>query len=154
MDNVLVHSALVAIPKILKVQCMVNGTQKTDQLDDVYLKNSDHVLSFAEIKSSCFNGILGLMFGHDQLLKLMDSMLMGTASELSSDEIISGTSEILNMVYGEAKSHLSKTGETFEMVIPQSYVSKDIPQKFYENYKFQSVPFDSDIGDFKFLIGL
>ncbi len=69
------------------------------------------------LTSSQFKGAVSLCFEEKVFLKILSNMFGEEVTEINGDNQ-DGASEILNMVYGSAKTALNPRGYTFERAIP------------------------------------
>lgn len=69
------------------------------------------------LTSDKFKGAVSVCFEEKVYLKMMSNMLGEELTEITAD-IQDGAAEILNMIYGAAKSQLNPKGYTFDRAIP------------------------------------
>jgi chemotaxis protein CheX len=96
------------------------------------------------LTSSKFKGALSLCFEEKFFLKMVSNMLRETVSEINTDNQ-DAASEILNMVYGSAKTALNPRGFTFERAIPTVVRGKDL-QTSHGRLPTLVIPLNSEFG--------
>lgn len=95
-----------------------------------FLKGKEPQPSFAiaaviGLTSEQFKGVISLNFQESFYLALISNMLGEPIKEITS-EIQDGAAEILNMVYGGAKTQLNAKGYTLQKAIPSVVRGTDI----------------------------
>jgi CheY-specific phosphatase CheX len=101
-----------------------------------------------DFQSTTFSGEFTLYFQRDTFLALMSGMLMSEIQEVD-DDVRDGAKELLNIIFGGVKTHLSDQGLQLEMAIPtlldekkqEEFAAKSPSQAVY-------VPFRSNFGVF------
>lgn len=114
-----------------------------------FLKNKDAMppISIAAqlgLTSAQFKGALSLCFEEKVFLKVLSNMFGEEVTEITADNQ-DGASEILNMVYGSAKTALNPRGYTFERAIPTVVRGKDL-QTSHGRLPTLVIPLRSELG--------
>lgn len=91
-----------------------------------------------------FKGAISLCFEEPVFLKMMSNMLGEEVKEITTENQ-DGASELLNMVYGFAKTALNPKGYTFERAIPTVVRGKEL-QTSHGRLPTLVIPLKSDIG--------
>ncbi len=112
---------------------------------------SFEIAGVININSPHFNGSFAVCFDKDVFLKLYEQMV-GESSETITKEMEDAASEILNMVYGTAKTELNQMKYELGMVIPTVLTGEKVRLSFKSLSQTLIVPFESGVGEFLFLI--
>jgi len=114
-----------------------------------FLKNKDAVpiISIAAqlgLTSAQFKGALSLCFEEKVFLKVLSNMFGEEVTEITAENQ-DGAAEILNMVYGSAKTALNPRGYTFERAIPTVVRGKEL-QTSHGRLPTLVIPLRSEFG--------
>lgn len=101
----------------MKVQCNIEISATKPFLKGTHPQQDIALTAVVAIISSQFIGSIQLSFSEPVFLALMNSMLGETFPEITA-ELTSGASEILNIIYGTAKTVLNKSGYDIKTAIP------------------------------------
>lgn len=96
------------------------------------------------LASPHFKGAISMCFEEQVFLKMLGNMLGETISEINNENQ-DGASEILNMVYGSAKTALNPLGYSFERAIPTVVRGKDL-QTSHGRLPTLVIPLKSELG--------
>ena len=96
------------------------------------------------LTSAQFKGAISLCFEEKVFLKMLSNMLGEECTENTVDNQ-DGASELLNMVYGFAKSALNPKGYNFERAIPTVVRGKEL-QTSHGRLPTLVIPLHSEIG--------
>lgn len=112
-----------------------------------YIKTQKNKIDFALIgeivlKSEFFEGNFKIGFTKDVYLKLINNVLMIDADEIT-DESVDFASELVNMIYGQAKNILNDQGHNFLKIIPRFDLN---PPNIISKYHTIVVPIIASIG--------
>lgn len=97
------------------------------------------------LTSDQFKGAISLLFEESSYLKAINNMLGENFSEITA-EIQDGAAELLNMIYGSAKTQLNSKGYTLSKAIPTVIRGKDISTTHMGGGPSIVVPLRSDSG--------
>lgn len=100
------------------------------------------------LKSSFFEGEFIIGFSKSAYLSILKIVLAQDDKEITKDnEDFAG--EIVNMVYGQAKTVLNQSGHNFEKVLPTYHLN---PLKHHTKNPIVVVPLESEVGIIELLI--
>lgn len=148
----IVNAFLGATIKVLRSQTNLNITTGKPSILNGPL--TFDIAGFASFESTNFNGSLVLGFTKNTLLSLIARSL-NEAGDKTNAQIHKFLSELINLVYGTAKSTLQEKGHTFSSIVPAVLEgpSQAVPQM--KNQTVVLVPAsESQIGSFNVLIGI
>ena len=106
--------------------------------------------------------LLIISFPEKTFLGIMSLLLGETITQLT-DEIADGATEILNIIFGQAKIEINKTDNTITPSLPILCKGKELdisdPKKkvladFLKNSKNIIIPFESSVGEFSVMVAL
>ena len=147
LDTDFINPFLTATLKVLEVQAQVKA-----QPGKIFMKEAkDHfkgdVSGIIGIVSESFNGSVVISFPESTFLKVMSSMLGEEYTEISKD-IVDGTGEIINMIFGQAKIVLNEKGYGIKTALPSVVSGKDHSLNTVSKGPTVVVPFESNCGNF------
>jgi chemotaxis protein CheX len=147
LDTDFINPFLSATLHVLDVQASVKATAgkiciKKD--DDKFVGDVSGVIG---IVSESFNGAVIISFPEKTFLKVMSGMLGEEYTEVTK-EIVDGTGEIINMIFGQAKVVLNEKGYGIKTALPSVVSGKDHSLTTKTNGPVVIVPFESNVGDF------
>lgn len=91
-----------------------------------------------------FKGAISLCFEEKVFLKILSSMISEEITEINYENQ-DGAAEILNIIYGFAKTALNAKGYSFEKAIPTVVRGKDL-QTSHGRYPTLVIPLKTDVG--------
>jgi CheY-specific phosphatase CheX len=142
MNEDFISCFMKATVKVLDIQAGL----KVQPLEPVLRKSSSlyagDVTGFIAISSNGYTGSFLICFPEATFLKVMGKMLGENYTSISK-EILDGTAELTNMIFGQAKITLNEKGHGIEMAFPQ--ITQSVPTF---NGRSLIIPFKSDSGDF------
>jgi len=97
------------------------------------------------LTSTQFKGALTISFEEKVYLKMMSFMLGEEFTEITPD-IQDGAAEILNIIYGSAKSQLNPKGYTFDRAIPTVVRGADLQTSHGRAIPSIIIPIRSEFG--------
>lgn len=103
-----------------------------------------NITSQLGLASRQFRGAISLCFEEQVFLKIMSGMLGDKITEINS-ETQDGASEILNIIYGFAKTALNTKGFNFDLAIPTVVRGKDL-QTSHGRFPTLVIPLKTDVG--------
>lgn len=120
--------------------------------NDTTAINSSHC-AMISLSGDNYNGVVAICFEEKVFLSLMSKVLEESFEEIN-DEVEDGATEILNIIYGLARTELNKSsGVCLEMSIP-TIVSSHVGS--IDNFTPDPtvvLPFESEVGKFYIQIG-
>ena len=100
-----------------------------------------------------FSGTVVISFPEKTFLNIMSAMLGEDFQELNQD-LVDGAGELLNIIFGQAKTVLNEKGYGIKMAIPTVISGKSHSLSNLFKKEIVIVPFDSSAGSFFVEIGL
>ncbi len=100
------------------------------------------------LKSTFFEGEFIIGFSKETYLKILKLVLDQDDTEIKSDNA-DFAGEIVNMIYGQAKTVLNLTGHNFEKILPTFRLN---PEKKNSKFPIVIVPLESNVGPIEILI--
>lgn len=126
---------------------------KTDQLTSAEITSvigmNGSVDRDGEKKS--FRGQIGVSFSKPVFLKVASAMLMEEFTEYNEDIADTGA-EIVNIVMGNAKKALAKSGYEIGMATPTTIIGKEVEIKYPKSTTVVETTIESEFGEFVFEI--
>jgi len=113
-------------------------------------EKTPHVTEIAGIINlTCeqFSGSVALCFPAEVFLKIYENMLDEKLDEIN-EEVADCAGELLNIIFGTAKTALMAKGYKLERAIPTVLAGKDLQVKFRSDYPTIILPFKSSCGPF------
>ncbi|MCB0415014.1 MAG: chemotaxis protein CheX [Bdellovibrionales bacterium] len=116
-------------------------------------KNTDDYPTSIEIAGiinlTCqqFSGSIALCFNSETFFKIYESMLDETPQELN-EEVSDCAGELLNIIFGTAKTALQTKGYKLERAIPTVLIGEKLKVQFRSKYPAIVLPFESSAGNF------
>ena len=97
------------------------------------------------LTSKGFNGSIAICYPKEMFLKLMERMLGESFPDITSD-LEDGAGELLNMIFGHAKTILNEQGHAIEKAIPTIVRGDQLEVRHLTQSTTLVIPFTSDIG--------
>lgn len=138
LDQDFIRPFIGGIKKAFEIQCntpisLSNAYFKSKPMEDI------HIASALTLKSEKFSGRLILSFTEKSFLKVYGNMFEEEPEKIT-DEMLDAAAEILNIIYGNAKTDLNKNGYDFPRSLPALLNAADLQSKINENNKSVVVP--------------
>lgn len=138
----------------LKIQVNTDVKVQTSTAKDVIKKYSIDCLSTLNMKSPDILGTLSLAFPEKTYLELLNRMIGEKYPKVDASNS-DGSSEILNIIYANARKEINTKGFNFDPAIPSTVVGKQIEMSTSATdglaYFFEA---SSDVGSFLVIVGL
>ena len=96
---------------------------------------------------SSFSGTISLCFQKDVFLKTYEA-LVGESHDSINDEVKDAAGELLNMIYGQAKTELNKKGYQLEKALPTVVAGEGLELHHGSENPVLVIDFDSRLGKF------
>jgi chemotaxis protein CheX len=134
--------------KTLEVQCGVSATTGKP-----YLKGSNNerlaidIAGIIGITSPAFRGSIALCFPADTFLALMGKMLGETYIRITK-ELESGAGELINIIFGSAKTVLNGQGHAVEKALPSVITGKGLQVNQVTRGPVLVLPLETNLGGF------
>lgn len=154
MDLRFVNAFLQGTIQTLKIQCTY---EVKSQKSFVVKKDTDiptDIVGVIGLTSSVFSGSISLCFPAKFFLGVMGSMFGETYTEIT-DELADGAGELLNIIFGTAKTVLNAEGMQVEKAIPTVVRGKDMKlNTLTQGGVTIAIPFEGKDGLLHILVGL
>ena len=105
------------------------------------------VAGFLSLVSSAFDGAIGICFPSSTLIKIYEKMFDEKAAEVT-DEVQDVAGELLNIIFGQAKTKLNTVGYDLQSALPTIMRGKEIAIKHMAEFTF-ILPFTTEVGVFE-----
>lgn len=149
MDAHFLNAFIEATVNVLATQCSLNVVA-----GQAFLKGPDDRFPFeiagvVSANNPKFAGSISLCFTSATFLKLYEGMV-GEKHEKITTEIEDAAGEILNMIFGRAKTTLNdKLGYTLDKAIPTVLAGSKLHLRQYGKGEVMIMPFESSAGAFR-----
>lgn len=134
--------------KTFKIQYKTELTQLKPYIKGTREQPNISIAGSIVVSTSRFSGNIILCFTEKMFLGLMERMLGETFTEITHD-LQDGVAELLNMIYGHAKTILNEQGYALEKALPTILRGKNLSTNHAQNAKVFVLPFQSDLGEFE-----
>lgn len=130
-----------------KVQCRIEVKHLKPFLKGTQAQPTFDIAGVIGITSPSFNGSVTLCFPKKVYLKIMGNMLGENYQEIT-DELKDGAAEILNIIYGSAKTILNQQGFTIQKAIPTVVYGTGLQTAHLGSGPVMVLPFTTEAGEF------
>ncbi len=134
--------------KTLQVQCKAEVSHGKPFIKGKGPTIDAEIIAVVGLTSATFAGTLALYFKKSTFLNLMGNMLGEEFKEISP-ELQDGAAELLNMIFGHAKSVLNNQGYSLEKAIPSIIRGTNLEATHLTSAAVIVLPFTSNSGDFQ-----
>lgn len=134
--------------RTLKVQCSLDTKLGTFFEKGTRPQPPFSIASVITLSSNVFNGTITLCFPKEVFLKIMEKMLGEPYTEITP-EVRDGAGELLNIIFGQAKTVLSDQGYKVDKAIPNVFTGEGIATAVLSSSPVIVIPFVSDVGEFQ-----
>lgn len=145
-DNVSMHVKPVidATINTLETMCELKFTHgKPAWYDRDHKIDAVSIITTIEFTSELLCLSLSLLFPKQTYLSIISSMLGEEFTELD-ESITDGAAEIMNMIYGQAKTALTNQNISVSMAIPKVIWGEEVSIHYFGNLKKALLPFKKD----------
>jgi len=143
-----IHPFVEATSELMKKQLGVNVSAGKPYASVPSIGNNCDIAGLINLELGGLRGAVALCFKSEVFLKFYECLLGETPTEIN-EEVESGASEMLNIIYGLAKKDLTAKGYSMEMAIPTVMVGKNMRISFKTREKAVILPFNSEHGEFR-----
>ena len=130
-----------------KIQCSVEAKHGLPYIKGTKPQPDFSIAGVIGITSTAFNGNIVLCFPEQVFLGLISKMLGEDFKEITS-ELQDGASELLNIIFGQAKTLLNNQGYTIEKAIPSVIRGKQLITSAHSRNRVIVLPFNTEFGEF------
>lgn len=154
LDVNFVNPFIQAAIKTLKVQCNADCVAlKATVREKMNPVIPVDIAAFIGLTSDIFQGSISICFPKSTFLNFMSAMMDESFTEISKD-LEEGASEILNVIFGQAKKVLNEQGHTFEPALPAVIRGENLEVKHMTVKPAILIPFTTASGLFYLEIGV
>lgn len=148
VDVKFLNAFITATETVLNTQCGI----KIDSGKPYIKKASDNlpmqIAGVISLSNPAFTGSISLCFQYEVFLNIYESMI-GERHETITPEIEDAAGELLNMVFGQAKTELNDhLGYTLEKALPTIMVGEKLTVRQQSQSPVMILPFSSSAGAF------
>jgi chemotaxis protein CheX len=133
--------------KTLKIQCQTEASPEKPFIKGTQQQPQFELAAVIGLTSDAFTGTITICFTNECYLALMSNMLGETFKEITS-ELQDGASELLNIIFGQAKIVLNEQGYQIQKAIPTVIRGKDLVTTHVSTAKVMVLPFMTKNGPF------
>jgi chemotaxis protein CheX len=131
----------------LKIQCSFTAKAAKPFLKGKGPDIKTDITAVIGLTSAAFNGSVAICFPQSIFLSIMEKML-GEKHSAITKELEDGASELLNIIFGQAKRVLNEKGYAIEKAIPTIIRGSDLSVKHLTPNATIVVPFETEAGIF------
>ncbi len=136
----------------LSIQCQFETVAGKPEVKTESFNHPVDIAGVIGITSEGFTGSISICFTEKIFLTVMSNMLGEECPEINQ-EMEDGAGELLNIIFGQAKTVLNQLGYSLEKAIPTIVRGKELKVKHITPYATFILPFESKIGTFYMEIG-
>lgn len=141
-----INPFLAATMNTLEVQCKTKVVPQKPYMKKEQVPNVA-IAGVISLISKGFAGSIVLCFNEATFLKIYERML-GEKAEKVTPEIQDAAGELLNIIYGTAKTELNQKGYNFDRALPTVLTGEKLSIRQTGSQPVMIVPFQGDIGTF------
>lgn len=151
--NEFIQSLSASVMKTLAVQCACPASAGTPL--DVPLADipTADIAAIIGITAKGLGGNVALIFSKPVFLQIMSKML-GEEITTVNPEVETGAGELLNIIFGNAKTDLSRKGFILEQALPCVIHAAELKLSLTSQPTLSVIPFNCEFGSFHLLMGL
>jgi len=131
----------------LKIQCSFEAKAGKPFLKGKGPEIKTDIAAVIGLTSATFNGTVALCFSESLFLIMMEKML-GEKNTSITKELEDGASELLNIIFGQAKKVLNEKGYKIEKAIPTIVRGSNLSVKHLSSNPTLVLPFETEFGIF------
>lgn len=145
LDLNFVNPFILSAVEVLQIQCQLKVEGMKPFLKGREQTPPTPIAGVIGLTSDQFKGAISLKFEEKVYLKLMSNMLGDTYTEITN-EIQDGAAELLNMVYGSAKTQLNSKGYSLQRALPTVVRGIDLQTSVSGSAPTIVIPLKSEFG--------
>jgi chemotaxis protein CheX len=147
LNKEVVDAFVTGTKKTLSIQCSIETIPQEPFLKGTRPEPEVALTGIIGMTSSHFSGNVHLSFSETVFLAVMNQMLGEKFSKIT-DDLTSGAAELLNIIYGSAKTILTEKGYKIKTAIPTVIHGHLICTKSITSGPTLVLPFTTQFGDF------
>lgn len=136
----------------LMIQCSFECRAGKPEVKTDDFSHAIDIAGVIGITSEGFTGSISICFTERIFLTLMSNMLGEECTEINKD-MEDGAGELLNIIFGQAKTTLNQLGYSLEKALPTIVRGRELKVKHMTPYSTFILPFESNLGSFYMEIG-
>lgn len=154
-DTTFINSFIKGAIHTLKIQCGIDAVSHKPYIlaPGEHSKMGFEIAGLIGITSDDFQGSIAVCFPEKTFLAIMGQMLGENFTELNKD-LEDGASELMNIIYGTAKSVLNDNGYTLQKALPSVVRGQNIKMRHAGAGTTLVLPFETKMGNFEIEIGV
>jgi chemotaxis protein CheX len=133
--------------RTLEVQCTLNAKALASFPKGERSQPDFSIAAMIGLTSTAFNGIITLCFPEPVFLGVMSRMLNEECKKIT-DELEDGAAELLNIIFGQAKTILNDQGYTVQKAIPSVMRGEKLRTARTASGEVNVFPFQTEVGEF------
>lgn len=133
--------------KTLQIQCQIEANTAKPFIKGTQQQPEFDIAGILGITSKTFNGSLSLLFPETVFIKAMSGMMGEEYTEITKD-LQDGAAELLNIIFGTAKTVLNDQGYRIDKAIPSFIRGRDIKASTLAKSSVLVIPFLTQHGEF------
>lgn len=137
----------------LKIQCQISVKSLKPYAKKAGETVSSAIAGIIGLTSQHFNGSIAICFPKETFLGVMGQMLGEKYTEITQ-ELEDGAGEILNIIFGHAKTALNKNNLGVEKAIPTVVRGDNVQIKHVSRSTSIILPFETSVGPFHIEVGV
>jgi len=153
LDVEFVNPFIDATIQTLKIQCSLTATAGKPYLKPENDPSKTDIAGIIGLSSAAFNGSIALCFPKSVFLAIMGAMLGERYLEISR-ELEDGAGELLNIIFGTAKTVLNKNGYAIDKALPTIIRGNSIVVRHVTKRPTITLPFTLESGTFRIEIAI
>lgn len=153
IDPVIVANVGLSIPNAFKIQAQTDVHLVKVAKHDPKIRSEVDISAILGMSSPALMGSLGIFFPEKTFLNIVSKMLGETFPELTQ-EISDAAGEMLNIIYGSARTKINESGHNFSPAIPNVIRGKELQVAHSEGMNVVVIFCNSELGPFHVEIGL
>lgn len=147
MDLNFIRPFIQSAIDVLRIQCSFSTTASKPFLKDEGPPYQTDIAAVIGLVSKSFNGSIAICFPEKIFLTLMSNMLSEECTEISR-ELEDGAAELLNIIFGRAKTILNEKNYAIEKAIPTIIRGKSLAVRHLTEAVTVVIPFEANMGTF------
>ncbi len=146
-DLKVVRPFIQSVIEVLRIQCSFSTESGKPFLKDEGPKYQTDIAAVIGLVSKSFNGSVAICFPEKIFLTLMSNMVGEECTQMSR-ELEDGAAELLNIIFGRAKTILNESGFTIQKAIPTIVRGHSLAVRHLTQAVTIVIPFKTNMGDF------
>jgi chemotaxis protein CheX len=146
IDVNFINPFVSGVLETFQVQCSLPTKYGKPFLKGQGQEISVELAAVIELKSPTFNGSISLCFTRDLFMAVMKKMLGDSMQGVAN--LDDGASELLNIIFGQAKKVLNQKGYSIDKAIPTIVKGNALETRKTKSAATLVLPFESDHGVF------